>query len=41
VIEKLRNEMYEYIDKFGLGDIRTVSKSQELDKVLNEEGTEC
>lgn len=37
-IDNLRNELYECIDKFGTRDLRTVEKSQELDKALNERG---
>ncbi len=36
MLEKLRKEMHELIDKYGLDDERTVAKSQELDEVLNE-----
>lgn len=35
-IDSLRNELHEYIDDFGLNDQRTVDKSQELDRALNE-----
>lgn len=31
MLEKLRKELHEYINSFGLNDPRTVKKSQELD----------
>lgn len=34
-IEKVREEMYECIEKYDRTDHRTVSKSQELDLLLN------
>jgi hypothetical protein len=30
-MDKLKKELYEHIDKYGLQDPRTVAKSQELD----------
>lgn len=35
-IEALRAEMYICIDLYGINDDRTIDKSQELDKALNE-----
>ncbi|RII34334.1 aspartyl-phosphate phosphatase Spo0E family protein [Clostridium chromiireducens] len=32
--EKVRNELYECIDKYGLQDDKTIRKSQELDKII-------
>lgn len=37
-IEKLRIELYCYIDKYGSTNIKTVTKSQELDLELNKVG---
>jgi hypothetical protein len=33
-LEKVRKELYEYISKYGLKDIRTIEKSQELDRLI-------
>ncbi|WP_084113488.1 aspartyl-phosphate phosphatase Spo0E family protein [Clostridium acidisoli] len=33
-LEKLREELYNCIEKFGLNDPRTIAKSQELDKPI-------
>ena len=38
--EKLREELYKYIDLYGTLDPRTIKKSQELDEVLNKEHIE-
>lgn len=35
VIEGLRKDLHKCIDTYGLNNIRTVKKSQELDKALN------
>lgn len=32
--EKVRNELYECIDKYGLQDDKTIRKSQELDEII-------
>lgn len=34
-IEQLREELHDYIKRYGLSDKRTIQKSQELDKALN------
>lgn len=34
-IEQLREELHDYIKRYGLSDERTIQKSQELDKALN------
>lgn len=33
-IEKMKQKMYCYINKYGLNDIKTVKISQEIDKML-------
>lgn len=35
MVEKLRAELYRYIDRFGLNDPLTIRKSQQLDRALN------
>ena len=35
--EKIREELYECMDMFGILDERTLKKSQELDEALNRE----
>lgn len=35
MLEKLRGEMHQYIEKYGLLDTRTITKSQELDLEVN------
>lgn len=35
-IDKLKKEMYDLMDEYGLAHPLTVAKSQELDVVLNE-----
>lgn len=37
MLEKVREELILYIEKYGLGDIRTVRKSQELDLLIVKE----
>ncbi|MBL4932289.1 aspartyl-phosphate phosphatase Spo0E family protein [Clostridium paridis] len=37
-IEISRAKLYEYIDKYGVNDKRTIKISQKLDKLLNSEG---
>lgn len=32
--EKVRMELHECISKYGLQDIKTIKKSQELDKII-------
>lgn len=32
--EKIRKELHECIDKYGLRDVKTIRKSQELDKII-------
>jgi hypothetical protein len=34
-IENLRQELYKFINKYGLSDARTIKKSKQLDKALN------
>jgi len=34
LINEKRAEMYEYIKLYGLKDVRTLKKSQELDKLI-------
>jgi hypothetical protein len=34
MMDKLREELYECIERFGMLDPRTVSKSQELDVLI-------
>jgi hypothetical protein len=38
-VEELREELYEYIEKYGFLDPRTIKKSQELDKLVVSEQT--
>lgn len=33
-MEQIRAELHEYIEKYGLMDLRTIQKSQELDKLI-------
>lgn len=33
-IEKMKQKMYKYIQKYGLNDIKTIRISQELDKMI-------
>ncbi|ERI92137.1 hypothetical protein HMPREF1982_02678 [Clostridiales bacterium oral taxon 876 str. F0540] len=37
MVDKLKIELYEYIQLYGLVDERTVVKSQELDLEINKE----
>lgn len=34
-VEQLREELHDCIKRYGLSDERTIQKSQELDKALN------
>jgi hypothetical protein len=36
-IENLRRELHEHIESFGTSDVRTINKSQELDKAIEVE----
>lgn len=38
MFEKVRAELHDYIDKYGLNDERTIEKSQELDRIMNSLG---
>lgn len=35
MIEKLREELHRFINKYGTLDARTIKKSQQLDRALN------
>lgn len=37
MLENVRLELYEYINTYGLSHEKTLSKSQELDEVMNHE----
>lgn len=37
MIEKLREELYKFMEVFGTNDIRTIRKSEELDLEVNKE----
>jgi hypothetical protein len=36
LLERVRIELYELIEKYGTKDVKVVEKSQELDRLLNE-----
>lgn len=38
MIERVRAELYELIERHGTSDKRTINKSQQLDGLLNEYG---